>query len=103
LASHEIKQQGKRRNISLSITAKRLADFLANVHEHEALLLQRLKDLEGQQVRAALTRKSLLAPDSTEATSQVPLDEKRKISEPFIPVAVAPVDLSQLTVLEEYR
>jgi putative transposase len=46
LAAHEIRQSSKRHATSTNISAKRLADFIASVTEHEALLLQRLRDLE---------------------------------------------------------
>ena len=57
LATIELKRLGKLTRTSTSISAKRLADFISQVQEHEALLLQRLRDLEGHQVLNALTEK----------------------------------------------
>lgn len=56
LASTEIKQLAKITRTNQTISAKRLADFLNNVQEHENLLLQRLRDLEQQGVLNALQR-----------------------------------------------
>ena len=55
LAAQEIRQQDKRNVVSTNISAKRLADFIARVQEHETLLMQRLRDLEAKSVRENLT------------------------------------------------
>jgi putative transposase len=56
LATQEIKRLAKLSRTSTSISAKRLADFISHVQEHEALLLQRLRDLEAHQVLNALSQ-----------------------------------------------
>jgi putative transposase len=101
LASIEIKQQAKLSNTSSTISAKRLADFLSSVTSHEALLLQRLRDLEGQNVLNSLAQKSQSVPVSRTESEQfsphreiVPL-QKRK--------GVLPLDLAQVPLFEEYR
>ena len=72
LASQEIKQQGKLTRSSPSVSAKRLAEFIANVQEHETLLLQRLRDLEGKQVQSALTERTARAPERAAPVSRPP-------------------------------
>ncbi len=57
LATQELKRLGKLTRTSTSISAKRLAAFISQVQEHEVLLLQRLRDLEGHQVLNSLTQK----------------------------------------------
>lgn len=75
LASLEIKQQAKLTQTPSTISAKRLADFLSNVTAHETLMLQRLRDLEGQNVLNTLGQKSSSA-------SQIQI---QKEPEPFAP------------------
>jgi putative transposase len=43
LAAQEIRLHSKRNATSTNLNAKRLADFIASVQEHEALLIQRLE------------------------------------------------------------
>jgi putative transposase len=100
LASIEIKQQAKLSQTSTTISAKRLADFLANVTSHEALLLQRLRDLEGQNVLNQISQKPqsvTVSPTGSEAFSPhheiVPPQRK----------AVSALDLAQVPLFEEYR
>ena len=50
LAASEIRQSAKRNATKITLNAKRLADFMNNVQEHETLLLQRLRDLENKVV-----------------------------------------------------
>ena len=104
LASHEIRQQGKLTRTSTTISAKRLADFLANVQEHEALLLQRLRDSEGKQVLSALTEKSSNVHAELDAVllklPNVPSCDAPKSE---VAVQVSAVDLALLPVFEEYR
>jgi putative transposase len=121
LASQEIKQQGKLTRSSPSVSAKRLAEFIANVQEHETLLLQRLRDLEGKQVQSALTERTARAPELgsgdassseiTSVTEAVPREEitlsKANQSSPSKVKAtgleIPPVDLSRLPIFGEYR
>lgn len=101
LAALEIKQQAKLTKTTTTISAKRLADFLANVTEHEALLLQRVRDLEGQNVLNQIAQKS----------SAVPISEAEK--EPMKPSLetfssaqrneVFPLNLDRVPIFEEYR
>ncbi len=55
LAAQEIRQKDKRNAVSTNLSAKRLADFIAAVQEHETLLMQRLRDLESVGVLENLT------------------------------------------------
>lgn len=103
LASHEIRQQGKLTRTSTAISAKRLADFLANVQEHEALLLQRLRDSEGKQVLNALTEKpsSVHAAEAVLPSLPAVLSREAPLSE--VTAQISAVDLARLPVFEEYR
>lgn len=103
LAAAEIKQKGKLHRTSSSISAHSLADFLNGVQEHEALLLQRLRDLEARAVLNALSQ----MPDNVQSPEIViPKAPTLSMSastadEPA--ATVLPFDLSQLPVFEEYR
>ena len=57
LATEELKRLAKLSRTSTSISAKRLADFINSVQEHEVLLLQRLRDLENSKVLNSLSQK----------------------------------------------
>lgn len=103
LAATEIRQLAKLHRTSSSISAKRLADFLSTVQEHEALLVQRLRDLEARSVLHTLTEE----PDSVQPSEVVMTTAaKFPISVPTSDetnAVVQPFDLTQLPVFEEYR
>ncbi|MEH1965404.1 TnsA endonuclease N-terminal domain-containing protein [Nostoc sp.] len=106
LAAQEIRQQDKRNAVSTNISAKRLADFIAAVQEHEILLMQRLRDLEAVGVLENLTpnkegvpqfpRVSILEPEMS-AHSQ---DDEQL---PALQNNVELLDLTRLPILGEYR
>lgn len=52
IVSHELRKRHQNHAREAAITAKRLADFLASAQEHEAILTQRLHDLEARDVFA---------------------------------------------------
>jgi transposase InsO family protein len=54
LASAELRKSQQNHGRGSTVTAKRLADFLASVEAHEAVLTQRQHDLEGRSVLARL-------------------------------------------------
>jgi len=97
LASQEIKQFGKLTKTRTSISAKRLADFLSNAQEHEALLLQRLRDLEGKQVLEAIANKSKVLPRE-ETIIPTPPSPPTELA-----TVIETVEISRLPVFEEYR
>jgi putative transposase len=106
LASQEIKQQGKLTRTSPSVSALRLAEFIANVQEHETLLLQRLRDLEGKQVQRALNDSetvSVTEAVSREETERVAANQANLSSVKETEREMPPVDLSRLPVFGEYR
>jgi putative transposase len=105
LASLEIKQQAKLTQTNSTISAKRLADFLSNVTAHEALLLQRLRDLEGQNVLNTLEQQSSSAPQIQiqTQTEPEPLSPSFQNLAPAQPNPALVVDLSQIPLFEEYR
>lgn len=107
LATAEIREQNRRNRVPDPITAKRLADFLERVEEHEAIRLQRLRDqeiramfrtIEGQTGVLPQTNEPILAERSTESENQESLRQIQEETSLF-----APVDVSKLHVYEEYR
>jgi putative transposase len=105
LASLEIKQQAKLTQTPTTISAKRLADFLSNVTAHEALMLQRLRDLEGQNVLNALGQRSSSASQIQiqTLTEPEPLYSSVQDISPIQPNPALVLDLSQIPLFEEYR
>lgn len=105
LASLEIRQQGKLTRTSPSVSAKRLAEFIANVQEHETLLLQRLRDLEGKQVHSTLI--SALVATGVEMVSKetelIPANQATPPRAKETKLEIPPVDLSRIPVFGEYR
>lgn len=102
LAASEIRQSAKRNTTKINLNAKRLADFMNNVQEHEALLLQRLRDLENKVVI------SNCIPDISvpQPLVQSPLNEVcptvEEVNSTHINSQSAPLDVTQLPILEEY-
>ncbi|AFY91354.1 TnsA endonuclease N-terminal domain-containing protein [Chamaesiphon minutus] len=104
LASLEIKQQAKLTQTNTTISAKRLADFLSNVTAHEALMLQRLRDLEGQNVLNTLGQRASSAPQSQPQPQTEPLaPNSLQTLAPTQPSPALVLDLSQIPLFEEYR
>jgi putative transposase len=98
LASAELRQ--RQRPTSMRLTAKHLAEFLAQATAHEALLLQRLHDHEARRVLDAM------------AGPQTPVESGTAPPPPRLPapapagaeeMPAAPVDLTTLPVFKEYR
>ena len=105
LASQEIRQKDKGNLVSTNISAKRLADFIASVQEHETLLLQRLRDLEAKGILSVLTLhhqvvspKEPIIPNNQvkeikgENEEQVILNENSQL-----------LDVTRLPIFEEYK
>lgn len=96
VASKEIRQQSHLHNKNRVVTAKRLADFLADLSEHEAVRQQRLRDVEGKPILEQL--------EATEGNftgvqqTVLPLEENPS----FYPVR-AKVDVKKLQIFEELR
>ncbi|KAB8334008.1 DDE-type integrase/transposase/recombinase, partial [Scytonema tolypothrichoides VB-61278] len=105
LAAQEIRHSNKRSATSTNLNAKRLADFIANAQEHEAILLQRLRDLESIAVIENFSGLSLASPQSNQVsqtevppqTTQERRFDSRSSQNP------SPLDVTQLPILEEYR
>ncbi|WP_414589963.1 Mu transposase C-terminal domain-containing protein, partial [Scytonema sp. PCC 10023] len=105
VAAQEIRQSSKRSATSYNLNAKRLADFIANVQEHEAILVQRLRDLETKVVLEN-------CPGHSQAVSQPNQVSRKELTPtPIEEVAfdsrssqnVKELDITQLPILEEYR
>jgi putative transposase len=81
-----------------------LADFLSNVTAHEALLLQRLRDLEGQNVLNTLgQRASSVQQIQPQAQTEPLASNSLQTLAPIQPNPALVVDLSQIPLFEEYR
>lgn len=93
-ASKEIRHQSHLHNKNRAVTAKRLADFLADLSDHETVRQQRLRDVEGKPIRERL--------EATEGDftgvkpSLLSLEENPSLS----PVR-AKVDVKTLQIFEE--
>jgi putative transposase len=91
VATEILRQQARGHHHAATITPRRLADFLAQVHVHERVLMQRLRDQEAQGVLACLGGGGTPGPQLPDAS--VPPEAG----------SWKPVDLTQLPVYEEYR
>jgi putative transposase len=106
LAASEIKHLNKRTGVSSNLNAKRLADFIASVQEHETLLLQRLRDLENKQVLENLTSNLSCVPElhqvpDTTESMRVESSKNFVIAQPSQNVEL--LDVSSLPILGEYK
>jgi putative transposase len=91
LATAVLRQQARISHRAVSLTPQRLADFLANVHEHQRVLVQRLRDQEAKGVLECL---------EADTPSKPPETMQKAASLAF---SWEPVDLAALPVFEEYR
>ena len=102
LVASEIRQSAKRDATKITLNAKRLADFMNNVQEHEALLLQRLRDLENKVVIENsipdISVPQSIKTQNSEAYSTIEKDlyVEQKAQD------ASPLDVTQLPILEEY-
>lgn len=94
-ATELLRRTGGQRTV---LDAKRLAEFLTNVQAHEALLLQRMRDLETRQIlqRQAGTDDEVMAGEAIAPSAARP---SRKQAAPAASV-LSPVDLDSLPVFE---
>ena len=106
LAAQEIRQKDKRNAVSTNISAKRLADFIAAVQEHETLLMQRLRDLEALGVLENLTLNNSGVPQFSQINVPLPEFEpnsKDGLPDPALSQNVELLDVTRLPILGEYR
>lgn len=105
LAAQEIRLYSKRNATSTNLNAKRLADFIASVIEHEALLMQRLRDLENKVVIENCCHPTLIGtqlnPDFSHTRTVEPTIDVLVSSEAST-VNASVLDITQLPILEEY-
>ncbi len=104
LAAEEIRQKDKRNLVSTNISAKRLADFMSSVQEHETLLLQRLRDLETKDILSNLTFNFHGVPSVTQVQviPESPLFNQSN-SELVKKVPLTELDVTKLPIFEEYK
>jgi len=82
------------------VSAARLAAFIADAHAHEDVLLQRLRDLEGKQVLEIIAHP---APASVYSAAPATLASEPSPLPGEGVSRLAPVDLTKLPVLGDYR
>jgi len=92
LAAEILRQHVRQNHKAASMSPLHLADFLANVHEHEQVLVQRLQDQEAKEVLACLA--SGVEEKPSHLVTSISPDEGFRFES---------VDLSTLPVFEEYR
>ncbi|MUG96988.1 DDE-type integrase/transposase/recombinase [Scytonema sp. UIC 10036] len=104
LAAQEIRQNSKRNAVSTNLNAKRLADFIASAQEHEAILVQRLRDLESK-VLVENSNSIEVVPQSNQLypteflmtnAQEVTFASKSELNTQVL-------DVTQIPILEEYR
>jgi putative transposase len=91
VATELLRQQARVHHHAAAVTPRRLADFLAQVHAHERVLLQRLRDQEARGVLECI------------GAGEESHSPESRTSMPPETVSWEPVDLSRLPVYEEYR
>jgi putative transposase len=112
VASAELRKSQQNHGLGASVTAKRLADFLASVEAHEVLLTQRQHDLETRDVLTRMGGYRMLPGEQ----GQTLLDDMPSTSEPShdqgavgVLEPLEPIqddeeeDLENLDEYEEYR
>jgi putative transposase len=102
LATAVLRQQARMSHRAASITPVRLAEFLAQVHEHERVLVQRLRDQEAHAVFEGIAAgiEGRTAREPTARPAPAPAVAHTSL---VIPALYDPVDLSTLPTFEEYR
>lgn len=112
VASAELRKSQQNHGRGVTITAKRLADFLASVESHEVVLTQRQHDLETRDVLARMggyhmmpgEQDQAVFDDMPSASSPVPAQDAFGVMEPPEPIQNdEEEDLEDLDEYEEYR
>src|SRR6266508_1962472 len=100
IASLELRKRAKQHARQFSVTAKKLADFLASVEAEETLRAQRMQDREARNVLALVGGNSIrsfsesLKPDDSDAIQRQELSSAK--------FSVPTLDPNQIEVYEEY-
>ncbi len=111
-ASSELRKSSQNHGRGTTVTAKRLADFLASVEAHEVLLTQRQHDLETRDVLARMggyhmmpgEQGQMLFDNVPSASSSVPVQDAVGVLELPEPIQDDEEDdLEKLDEYEEYR
>jgi putative transposase len=95
LASKEIRRQNQLHTKNRTVTARRLADFLSQASEHEAIRQQRIRDLE---VKAIL--EAIAGAGGQAGVETVSAPEPTALA-PLAPIKT--VDFASLTAFEEFH
>src|SRR6266699_2375298 len=101
LASAELRAQNQHSHVRTPIDAKHLAEFLAKIEAHEAVLLQRQRDIENQVVAYHLEQNRPQTREVPGPVTQGLLQESEAAQR--LPSRFAPVDLTTLQAYSEYR
>lgn len=102
LATAELREQNRRSHIRTPIDAKRLADFLAKIEAHEAVLLARQRDIENQAVLYRIEQTKQQARGLAPGEASPRMAHKQR-DEDSASSRFAPVDLTTLQTYGEYR
>ena len=100
IATQELRRRARRDQTRASVSAARLAAFIADAHAHEEVLMQRLRDLEGKKVLEIIAR---LAPVSPYPATPATLPSESPSLPGDLAARLAPVDLTKLPILGDYR
>jgi len=122
LAAAEIRKQYQNHRQNATITAKRLADFLADLGAHEEVLMQRWRDLEARDVFARMDGTLMFSADQMLQEEPAPAlvlvgrsqemeqeagneaeDSRKRPPSPSLAEGEDDVDLEALDEYEEYR
>jgi putative transposase len=101
LASTELRAQNRNSHVRAPIDAKRLAEFLTKIEAHEAVLLQRQRDIGNQVVVYHLEQNQPQTREVPQPAAKGILQESEAAQ--TLASRFAPVDLTTLQVYEEYR
>src|SRR6266487_3074927 len=101
LASAELRAQNQNSHVRTPIDAKRLAEFLAKIEAHEAVLLQRQRDIENQVVVYHLEQNLSPVKDQPRSVPKDSLPSREDAD--MVASRFAPVDLTTLQAYSEYR
>ena len=84
MASQEIRARDRQHSRESTISAKKLADLLEEMHLEERFLLQRLRDQELSLVRDTLDAASDTAVSNTDTPEQSTVSEEPEADEPVV-------------------
>ncbi len=101
LATAELRKRARQHAGQLTVTAKKLADFLASAEGEHALRVQRSKDREAKGVVAKIQSQPDALPDDTAVEGEVPSDPSMAAAL-AVEATAKTLSADQLSMYEEY-